>query len=218
MAAVKDIAIYGAGGFGREVACLINRINEVEPTWNLVGFFDDDASLIGTRNEYGEVLGGIQVLNSWPSNISIIMSIGKPQTVKAIVDKIDNPNIDFPNVIAPDAIFLDKENISMGKGNLICTGCLISCHTKIGDFNSFNDFVSIGHDTTIGNYNAFMTATRISGIVSIGDFNFFGVNSCLVQGVKVGNNTTIAAGSALIRRTRDGYTYIGVPASPLIIK
>ena len=38
---MKNIAIYGAGGFGREVACLLNIINEKEPTWNLVGFFDD---------------------------------------------------------------------------------------------------------------------------------------------------------------------------------
>ena len=39
---MKDIAIYGAGGFGKEVACLIKRINEQEPTWKLVGFFDDN--------------------------------------------------------------------------------------------------------------------------------------------------------------------------------
>lgn len=37
---MKDIAIYGAGGFGREVACMIKHINESadEPIWNLVGF------------------------------------------------------------------------------------------------------------------------------------------------------------------------------------
>ena len=40
----------------------------------------------------------------------------------------------------------------------------------------------------------------------------------MVQGVKIGNNTTLAAGSALIRRTKDGYTYIGVPATALVIK
>lgn len=28
---MKDIAIYGAGGFGREVACLLRRINEQAP-------------------------------------------------------------------------------------------------------------------------------------------------------------------------------------------
>ena len=39
---MKDIAIYGAGGFGREVASLIKRINRIENQWNFVGFFDDD--------------------------------------------------------------------------------------------------------------------------------------------------------------------------------
>lgn len=38
---MRDIAIYGAGGFGKEVACLLNRINEVNHQWNLIGFFDD---------------------------------------------------------------------------------------------------------------------------------------------------------------------------------
>ncbi|MCF0182458.1 MAG: hypothetical protein HUK11_09465 [Muribaculaceae bacterium] len=33
---MKDIAIYGAGGFGREVYCLIKKINDAaqEPRWN----------------------------------------------------------------------------------------------------------------------------------------------------------------------------------------
>ena len=44
---MNNIAIYGAGGFGREVACLIKRINEKSPTWNLIGFFDDDPKLKG---------------------------------------------------------------------------------------------------------------------------------------------------------------------------
>ena len=29
MKKVKDIAIFGAGGFGREVACLLRKINAV---------------------------------------------------------------------------------------------------------------------------------------------------------------------------------------------
>ena len=35
----KDIAIYGAGGFGREVFCLINKLNAAsEGSWNVIGF------------------------------------------------------------------------------------------------------------------------------------------------------------------------------------
>lgn len=214
---MKDIAIFGAGGFGREIACLLKRINGNNPCWNLVGFIDDGLPP-GKKNEYGVVLGGIEYLNAGSKPLSVAMAIGKPQTVKKIIESVINPLIDFPNLIAPDVIFMDKNNVSLGRGNIFCTGCLISCNTHIGDFNTFNDYVSIGHDTTIGNYNAFMTATRVSGIVTIGDCNFFGVNSCMVQGVKIGNNTTIAAGSALMRRTKDGYTYIGVPANALIIK
>lgn len=213
---MKDIAIYGAGGFGREVACLIKRINNEQLTWNLIGFFDDGKD-IGETNEYGKVLGGINELNAWDKEIAIVMSIGSPTILKKIVDNITNSNVTFPNIIAPDVIFLDKETMSIGKGNLICTGCLISCNTRIGNFNCLNDFVSIGHDTVIGDYNAFMTASRISGIVTIGQFNYFGVNCCVLQGLNIGNNVTIGAGSALMRRTKDGYTFVGVPASPLII-
>ena len=40
---MKDIAIFGAGGFGREVACLINRINlhVVHIEIQLTRFHDD---------------------------------------------------------------------------------------------------------------------------------------------------------------------------------
>lgn len=37
----KNIAIVGAGGFGRETACCLRAINGESPSWNLIGFFDD---------------------------------------------------------------------------------------------------------------------------------------------------------------------------------
>lgn len=45
---MKDIVIIGAGGFGREVAWLIDDINKNEPTWNLLGYVDDNSQLIDT--------------------------------------------------------------------------------------------------------------------------------------------------------------------------
>ena len=52
----KNIAIIGAGGFGRETACCLRAINGESPSWNLIGFFDDGVAA-GTENEYGRVLG-----------------------------------------------------------------------------------------------------------------------------------------------------------------
>lgn len=210
---MKDIAIYGAGGFGREVACLIRIINESQdsPQWNLIGFFDDGQT-IGSSNEYGTILGGIKELNAWQKPLDVVFAIGNPKVIAKLSNSVDNTNIDFPNVIAPDVIIVDPNNFSMGRGNLITYGCLFSCNSHIGDFNTFNSFISIGHDTVIGNYNSFMPAVRISGSVKIGDRNFFGVNSVVLQLLKIGNDTTIGGSSIIIRKTQDGCTYIGNPA------
>ena len=212
MAELKDIAIYGAGGFGREIACLINRINENEPTWKLVGFFDDGVEKGEMVSHFGPVLGGMQELNVWQSKINVVVAIGIPSTIKKVVEKIDNVNVEFPNIIAPNVTFLEKESVLMGKGNLICSNCLISCDVKIGDFNIFNGFVPVGHDVEIGNYNVIMPSVNISGAVKIGDCNFFGVQSVVLQRLKIGNDTRIGANSVIIRNTKDGNLYMGNPA------
>ena len=213
---MKDIAIYGAGGFGREVACLIRMINEAQPEeserWNLIGFFDD-IQIVGTRNEYGEVLGNIDTLNRYDRELAVAITIGSQGAVKSVFEKIRNPRIYFPNLIAPSMIFLDKMNITLGRGNIICVRCAFSCHVSIGDFNIFNGYITIGHDTTIGNFNVIMPSVNISGAIRIGNENFIGVQSVLLQHIKIGNNVRIGANSVVIRNTKDGHLYMGNPAT-----
>lgn len=208
---LKPIAIYGAGGFGREVACLLHQINETKPTWNFIGFFDDSKP-VGEGNVYGRILGGMSELNSWPSAISLVVAIGSPQTVKTLVEKIQNPLIDFPNIVAPTTLFLNREMVRLGHGNIICNFCLISCNVEIGDFNLLNGYIPVGHDTRIGHYNVIMPSTNISGGVEIGDCNFFGVHSVVLQYNKVGNNVRVGANSVIMRTAKDGFLYVGNPA------
>jgi hypothetical protein len=40
---MRKLVIVGVGGFGREIAWLVERINAMEPTWELLGFIDDNA-------------------------------------------------------------------------------------------------------------------------------------------------------------------------------
>jgi len=209
---MKKIAIYGAGGFGREVACLINKINELTLEWEFIGFFDDGKEK-RSKNEYGVVLGGINELNEYPEELAITIAIASPKIVEKIVSNITSPKIYFPNIISPDVIYLDEKNISIGKGNIICSGCLLSCNVSLGDFNILNGFIPIGHDTKIGSFNSIMPSVKVSGEVIIGDRNFFGVNSVILQQIKIGNDTVIGANSLIIRRTKDGMTYVGSPAS-----
>lgn len=214
---MKDIAVYGAGGFGREVACLVRIINESlpKPRWNFIGFFDDNDALKGTSNEYGEILGGIKELNEWARPIDIVIAIGSPQVVKKVAGRIVNPLVSFPNIIAPNVQCLDEKNVRMGKGNVICSGCLISCNVEIGDFNILNGFIPVGHDARIGNYNVIMPSCNISGGVEFGECNFMGVKSVVLQYLKVGSNVKIGAGSILMKNAKDGHLYVGVPAQKM---
>ena len=212
MAELKNIAIYGAGGFGREVACLINRINENEPTWNLVGFFDDGVEKGKIVSHFGPVLGGMQELYAWQFKINVVVAIGNPNTVKKVVEKIDNANVEFPNLIHPTTHYSDKETFSIGVGNIIQGGCSFSCDVSLGSFNVLNGAVVLGHDVKMGSFNSLMPAVRISGEVTIGNSNFFGVNSAVLQLLKIKDNVKLAAGSVLMTKPKENSLYIGVPA------
>ena len=88
---MNDIAIYGAGGYGREIACLINnKINSEVKEWNLVGFFDDDESLRGSNNGYGNIIGGLEELNNWDKPLGVVLAIANPSILKLLVSKIFN--------------------------------------------------------------------------------------------------------------------------------
>lgn len=212
---MKDIAIYGAGGFGKEVACLIRIINErqKEPEWNLVGFFDDNKELKGQMiSHYALCLGGIEELNDYPKELNLTIPIGNSKTVYSIIQKITNPKALYPNLIHPDVVFSDQETFSIGRGNIIQRGCSFSCDVTIGDFNIANGAVSIGHDVKVGSFNTIMPSVRISGGVAIGDYNFFGVGSIVLQYIKIENEVRLGAGSVLMTKPRNGQLYMGNPA------
>ena len=211
---LKDIAIYGAGGFGKEVACLIDVLNKSKSgkQWNFLGFFDDGKA-VGTKiSHFGYVLGGISELNTWPEPINISIAIGDPTTLEKVRNSIINPKIEFPNLVDPTFYMSDPSTFSMGHGNIIQGCCCVSPDVSIGNFNVLNGWVVIGHDSNIGDFNSFMPGTRISGEVSIGNRNLFGVQSIVIQQIRVGHDVILGAGSVQMTKPKDNCLYIGVPA------
>ena len=212
-AELQRIAIYGAGGLGREVAGGIRRINNAgKGDWKLVGFYDDNKESGCRVSHYGTVLGGMDELNAVQEPLALAIAVGDPKVRKQIRDSITNPNITFPNLISPTFKVLDPETFSIGQGNIIQDNCSVTCDVAIGDFNVFNGSNAMGHDVKVGNYNVMMPGVRLSGMVATGDCNLLGVGSVVLQNVKVGDNVTLGAGSVLMTRPKDNATYVGVPA------
>ena len=209
---MKDIAIFGAGGFGKEVATILYKINEVKPTWNLIGFYDDGIPKGKEISIYGKVLGGVDELNQTEHELSVVYAIGRPKTLKILVDKVTNPLIDFPNIIHPDVYFADENTLTIGKGNVVVRGCSFSCDVSFGDFNQMNSISALAHDVKMGSYNVLMPLTRISGEVQIGNSNLFGINSIVLQQLKIGDNKRFGPNSVVMTRPRKEGLYMGNPA------
>jgi len=207
-----NIAIYGAGGFGKEVACLIKRINEHGGDWNLIGFFDDTKPAGTPVSRYGHVLGGMEMIEQVNEPLAVTIAINDNKVVRRIREHITNPHVTFPNLIDPSLFLVDKETVSMGEGNIIQNGCMISCDVTIGNFNLINDHVVVGHDNIIGDFNGLMPGAHLSGGITIGNSNLLGVASVVLQGMTIGNGVTLGANSVLMTQPRDNSTYLGVPA------
>lgn len=207
----KDIAIFGVGGFGREVLTLIQDINKVSPIWNIIGFFDDGHPK-GEKINGFPTLGGVDELNAWPDKLSVTIAIGTPSIKEKIISRISNPNISFPTLIHPSVLIGDKNYVSIGNGCIICAGCFITTNISIKDFVILNLACTVGHDTIINNYAAFMPSVNISGQVTIGEGVYVGTGTKIINQLEIGKNTIIGAGAVVAKSLPANCTAVGVPA------
>jgi sugar O-acyltransferase (sialic acid O-acetyltransferase NeuD family) len=208
---LKPIAVFGAGGFGLEVAMLIEQINAVSPQWEIIGFFDDAEAIQSVVNGY-PILGSIETLNAWPEPVSVVLGIGHPETRQSIVQKLVNSMIDFPVLIHPSVIVGSSEYVKIGEGCIICAGTIITTNIEIGKQVVLNLACTVGHETKIGAYSTFMPTCNISGEVCIGKANFWGTGAKIINRTRVGDDVIIGAGAVVTRGLPSKVTAVGVPA------
>ncbi len=210
---MKKIAIFGAGGFGREVAWLIEEINSSQISWDLIGFFDDDFSHVKNINpEF--FLGGINELNSWPEDLHIVFAIGNPIVKRRIIQQLSSSRLFFPSLIHPNVVF-GKRNVLIGEGSIICAGCIITIDIQIGQHVILNLGCTLGHDVIIGDYCSFMPAVNISGEVLLGESVYVGTGAKIINQLEIGSETIIGAGAVVSKSLPPKCTAVGIPAKPI---
>ncbi len=212
---MKDIAIYGVGGFGREVLALIKDINAIRPlTYNILGFFDDGYPKGEIHNGF-PILGGLNELNQWNSGISIALALGSCETKKSLSCNIYNPLVSFPTLIHPTCYIGDPEFVKIGKGCIVCANNHITTNVKIGDFVVLNLCCTTGHDCVIGDYCSFMPSVNISGEVIVGECVYCGTGVKIINRLSIGEYSTIGAGAVVTRPIPAYCTAVGMPAKPI---
>jgi acetyltransferase-like isoleucine patch superfamily enzyme len=201
---MEDLIIIGASGLGKEVAYYIKSINNVNPSFNVVGFIDDSSALLNNDIIYGiKVIGNLNdLINNKFDVKNVCIAIANNSTRFAIVKKLNHCNFVFPNIIDPSVNF-DSSN-RIGVGNIIGHGVLMTCNISLGNFNILNGSSGFGHDVTISDFNLFGT--------KIGSLNTFNLNSSIIQNLTTGNGNIINLHSCLFKSIKDDGVYFGVPA------
>lgn len=206
---MKDIAIYGAGGFGRETALLIQQINATSPSWNILGFFDDGLTM-GDTVDGLKILGGIA--EALEFNEAMVVAVADPVTRKKIVTQLNDTSIDFPTLVHPSAQLGSKNFNKIRRGCIITAGVVLTTHITLDDFCIINLTSTIGHDVSIGAYSTIMPGCSISGNVTIGEGCMLGTGSRTLQNITIGHHAIIGAGAVVTKDIEAGKTVVGVPA------
>lgn len=205
----KRIVLYGAGGFGREVALILSGLKE---KYELVGFVDD-----GLQHKKGTEIAGVPFLGGreWilehnDEDVYYNCCVANTKVKADIQEKLTEMGIRFESIIAND-VYIPKSSV-IGPGCVIYSNVSISVNCEIGAGVLLNNGVTVGHDAKIGDYSTVMPGTGISGACNIGKKVRIGGHAYIVPGKKVGDYATIAAGSVVFSNVKEGTTVLGNPA------
>ena len=209
MAALKNLYLVGAGGFGRELLNQIQTIHELYGArWNIQGFLDDtEDPLHGKACDYG-VVGTIRGYTPAPDDV-LLMCITDPQAKREIVPFLKSKGAVFDSFTSP--------LVSWGRHNQIGEGAIISAHfgmsvnVRVGDFATLLS-CELAHDVTVGDYCTILGHATLLGNVSVGDGVFIGDSAKIASNVQVGDNAYVCMGSVVLKNVPAGVKVLGNPA------
>ncbi len=209
----RDLIIIGAGGFARETAWLVERINSVKATWNLLGFMDNDPETIG------KFINGYPVLDEADheekyQDVWYVCAIGPSKSRRRVVNKYEQAK--FATLIDPDVKI--SKRVEIGAGSIICAGNIITVNITIGKHVIINLDCTIGHDVVMGDFVTLYPSVNVSGLTNIGDCTEIGTGTQIIQMKSIGRESIVGAGAVVIRNVPEKCTVVGNPAKPIGLK
>jgi len=209
---MKNLIIIGAGGCGREVLQWAEDVNEVELTWNIKGFLDDDKQALDGKKCRYEVIGTVDDYEICQDDL-FICAIGNPVVREKVVNKMLLKGAQFTSVIHPTSVIAD--NAEIGGGAILYPYSIISDNAALEPFCIVNMHSCVAHDARLGKYCTISAFCDITGNTKLGDYVFMGSGVKLVPSVKIGDNAFICAGSIVMTNVREGRKVMGNPAKKI---
>jgi sugar O-acyltransferase (sialic acid O-acetyltransferase NeuD family) len=212
-----EIAIYGGGGFAREVAWLAESCSAEGNGHRVVAFVDDDEKRHGSVLNDVPVMGLIEAQHHFPDAL-MVGGVGSPATREALMTKAAEAGFAFASLIHDRCEH--SSWIDIGPGAVICAGSILTTNITLGDHVQINLDCTIGHDVRIGDYVTLAPGVHISGRVELRHRVYVGTGAAIINGTEaepivIGEDAVVGAGAVVTKPVENGTTVVGVPAKPL---
>ncbi len=206
---MQPLVVVGAGGHGRELWSVAHDVNDVAPTWDMLGFVDD-GPVDDHRVERvgGRVLGPVEWLID--RDVRYALGVGASATRRAIVDRLAKGSARPATIVAPGAsVGLDVE---LGDGVVVYDRSTLTTDVRIGRHTHVNVGCAVQHDSVVGEFVQMSPGVLINGDCVIGDDVFLGSGAVVTRGCRVGAAARIGAGAVVLDDVPPGALAVGVPA------
>ena len=202
---MKDIIIMGAGDLGKDVAWLIERINEKTNEWNLLGFTEK-----GEMESFQgyPVLGTDDEIEKY-EDVYVVCALANTAIRERIIDTLP-ANAHVATLIDPNAII--HRSAKIGEGSMIFAGAMVGIEAKVGKCCTVLYNAAVNHDVELGDYTTVYPNATISGRCHVGKYCEIGTGASIIQHVSICDNAKIGVGAAVFTNIKNPGTTVGNPA------
>ena len=200
---MKDLIIIGAGGHGRVIADIAQKLG----VYNTIAFLDDGAA----KASMGlPIIGKIADIEKYVKATDVFVAIGNSTVRGEFIERLLAMGANIPTLIHPSAVI--GACVEIGAGTAIMAGAVINPCSKLGKGVILNSCSSIDHDCIIGDYCHIAVGVHVAGTVTLGDKVWLGAGATIKNNVSICADCVIGAGAVVVKDITGSGTYIGVPA------
>ncbi|MGQ0708808.1 MAG: NeuD/PglB/VioB family sugar acetyltransferase [Rhodoferax sp.] len=209
---MKDLYIYCAGGFGKEVMDVARRLNSSGQRWEEIHFVDDSCT---ESSKYGSKVFSLDYLLSTGALVrgEVVIANGEP----AVREKLANRLIAVGAAlgVVTDVSTLIADSAVLEPGTVVTPLCSISSDSRLMRNVSVNTMSIVGHDVEVGENSVISSMVNIGGACKIGKNCYIGMGALIKESLVIGDNVIIGMGSVVYNDIPDGVIALGNPARPM---
>lgn len=206
-----ELILFPFGGNAKEAIFVIEEINRMKPTWQIIGFIDDNLELTGREYSSYKVMGGREKISEFQS-AKILAVPGRPEDFykrKEMIDSLGISGTRFATIIHPSACI--SSATAIGNNTLIMAGVVTTAMASIGNHCVILPNTVISHDVVIDDYTLVGSNVSISGGVHIESLCYIGTGSRIMQELRIGRGSLIGMGTNVLKSVEPNSVVVGNP-------